>query len=439
MAETLGSGNVCTKLERIAELARQHPERVFTSLGHFIDAELLHEAYRRTRKDGATGVDGRTAAEYAQTLDANLAALLEHLKSGSYRAPPVRRVEIPKASGGTRALGIPTFEDKVLQRAVAMVLGAIYEQDFLDCSYGFRPGRSAHDALETLWKELMNVGEGWVLEVDIESFFDSVDHAHLRGFLDTRVTDGVLRRVIHKWLKAGVMREGAYERTERGTPQGGVISPLLANVYLHHVMDQWFETEVKPRLLGRARLIRYADDLVIVFARQDDARRVWDVLAKRFAKYSLRLHPDKTRLLPFGPGPRERGERAFDFLGFTHHWGVSRKGNPVVQRRTAGVRLSRALERVRTWCRQHRHDSIRDQHQKLRAVLLGHYGYYGITGNGEALERFWHAVRRAWFKWLSRRSQRRRDWEWYVELLQRFPLPRPRIVHSAMRSATSTT
>ncbi len=278
-----------------------------------------------------------------------------------------------------------------------------------------------------------------MLEVDIESFFDTVDHRHLRSFLDERVTDGVLRRVVHKWLKAGVMRDGTYQRSESGTPQGGVISPLLANVYLHHVMDVWFEAEVKPRLKGRARLIRYADDFVIVFARQDDARRVWDVLSKRFAKYGLRVHPDKTRLLPFGPGRGERGGRTFDFLGFTHHWCVSHKGTPVVRRRTASVRLTRSLERVRQWCRRHRHWRVQEQHRVVRAVLLGHYGYYGITGNAWMLERFWKEVRRAWYKWLSRRSQRKRGWDWYVRLLQRFPLPRPRIVHSALRSAKSTT
>jgi RNA-directed DNA polymerase len=439
MPETLSSESVCTRLERIAEMARKHPERVFTSLGHVIDLEFLHEAHRRTRKDGATGVDGRTAAEYGEELDPNLASLLDRLKTGNYRAPPVRGVEIPKASGGTRAIGIPTFEDKVLQRAVAMVLGSIYEQDFLDCSYGFRPGRSAHDALDALWKELMNVGEGWVLEVDIESFFDTVDHRQLRSFLDERVTDGVLRRVIHKWLKAGVMREGVHRHSERGTPQGGVISPLLANVYLHHVLDVWFETVVKPRLNGRARLFRYADDVLIVFAREDDARRVWSVLPKRFAKYGLRVHPDKTRLLPFGPGRGARGERTFDFLGFTHLWGVSLEGAPIVRRKTASPRLSRALGRVRAWCRRNRHRPVRDQHRALCAMLLGHYGYYGITGNGGMLERFEYQVRLAWFKWLSRRSHRKHDWEWYAALLRRFPLPRPRIVHSVYRAANSMT
>jgi len=261
MSETLSSGDVCTKLQRIAEMAREHPERVFRSIHHVIDIAWLREAYRRTRKDGAAGVDGQTAAEYAANLEGNLQSLLDRFKSGSYRAPPVRRVHIPKGDGRkTRPIGIPTFEDKVLQRAVTMAVTAIYEQDFVDGSYGFRPSRSAHDALQALRSELMSLRGGWVLEVDVVSFFDTLDHGHLRRFLDRRVTDGVLRRVIHKWLHAGVLEQGQLSYPEAGSPQGGVISPLLANIYLHEVLDVWFEREVRPRLQGRGRLIRYADD-----------------------------------------------------------------------------------------------------------------------------------------------------------------------------------
>src|SRR6202049_1321557 len=299
MAETSGSITVSTKLERIAKLAREIPQAAFTTLAHHIDIDWLKEAYRRTRKDGATGVDGQSAEDYAANLEDNLRSLLERAKSGTYRAPPVRRVHIPKSGGQTRPIGIPTFEDKVLQRAVAMVLEAIYEQDFLDCSYGFRPGRSAHQALNNLWHELMKMGGGWVYEVDIQSFFDELDHGQLRSFLDRRVRDGVLRRTTDKWLKAGVMEEGRRSYPEAGTPQGGVISPLLANVYLHEVLDTWFEREVRPRLRGQACLLRYADDFVVVFAMEQDASRVAAVLAKRFARFGLRLHPDQTRLIPF--------------------------------------------------------------------------------------------------------------------------------------------
>ena len=261
MSETLGPQSVSTRLRRIAELARQMPGAALTTLSHNIDLDLLREAYRRTRKDGATGVDEVTAEEYAKTLDENLASLLERFKSGTYWAPPVRRVHIPKGDGTkTRPIGIPTFEDKVLQRAVAMVMEAVYEQDFLNCSWGFRPGRSAHGALDALREGLKQMNGGWVIDVDIERFFDTLDHGQLRQMLDQRVRDGVLRRMIDKWLKAGVLEEGAIHYPEGGTPQGGVISPLLANIYLHHVLDTWFESMAKPALRGEAFLVRYADD-----------------------------------------------------------------------------------------------------------------------------------------------------------------------------------
>lgn len=261
MAGTPIPESVSTRLQRIAELAREDPERAFLSLAHHIDVELLREAYRRTRKSGAPGVDGRTAAQYAEDLEENLQSLLNRFRSGSYKAPPVRRAHIPKGDGQqTRPIGIPTFEDKILQRAVAMVLEAVYEQDFLDSSYGFRPNRSAHQALADLWLRLTEMGGGWVVEVDIQSFYDSLDHSQLRSFLDRRVRDGVLRRSIDKWLRAGVLEEGELSHPQAGTPQGGVISPLLSNLYLHEVLDQWFEREVQPRLQGRSWLIRYADD-----------------------------------------------------------------------------------------------------------------------------------------------------------------------------------
>jgi group II intron reverse transcriptase/maturase len=326
-----------------------------------------------------------------------------------------------------------------------MALEPVYEQDFLPCSYGFRPGRSAHQAIEHLWKVLMDVNGGWVLEADIESFFDSVDHGELREILRQRVRDGVLIRLIGKWLKAGVMEEGSVYRPKAGTPQGGVISPLLANIYLHEVLDVWFEQVVKPRLRGGAHLIRYADDFVIVFGREDDARKVLDVLPKRFGKYGLRLHPEKTRLVPFRRPPKgdhptgdfQRPE-TFELLGFTHHWGRSQRGTWVVQRKTASSRFSRAMRQIARWCRAHRHDPIHEQHRALSLKLRGHDAYYGITGNISALQRLRYCVGRVWYKWLSRRSYKaRRSWEWMLQLLQRFPLPPPRVVHSALRRAAS--
>lgn len=439
MSRTPNLGSISTRLRRIAHLAREDPERSFLTLNHYIDEHWLMEAYSRTRKDGAVGVDGQTAQQYEEDLADNLRSLLDRFKSGLYRAPPVRRAYIPKGAGSqTRPIGIPTFEDKVLQRAVAMVLEAIYEQDFLDCSYGFRPDRSAHDALGVLWRELTGMGGGWVLEVDIQSFFDELDRGHLRSFLAKRVRDGVICRAIGKWLQAGVLEEGRVRHPETGTPQGGVISPVLSNIYLHEVVDRWFEEEVKPRLHGQAVLVRYADDLVIAFADEHDARRVAEVLPKRLERFGLRLHPEKTRLVPFRR-PRwgsqsSRAERpgSFDFLGLTHYWGKGRKpGSWVLMRKTAASRLTRSMSQARRWCRRWRHEPVARQRRQLSRLLRGHYAYYGITGNYRALHNFHRQVTREWRKWLDRRSQKRSmPWERFQRLLQHHPLSRPRIVHS---------
>jgi group II intron reverse transcriptase/maturase len=409
-----------------------------TTLAHHIDIVWLHEAYRRTRKDGATGVDRQTAEEYAMNLEDNLRALLDRAKSGRYRAPPVRRVHIAKGSGAeTRPIGIPTFEDKVLQRAVAMVLEAVYEQEFLDCSYGFRPGRSAHHALQTLQHQALRTAGGWVLEIDVRKFFDAMDHRHIREILRRRVLDGVLLRLIDKWLNAGVLEDGGITYPDSGSPQGGVVSPIIANIYLHEVLDTWFEREAKPRLSGRATLVRYADDAVLLFEREQDALKVMAALPKRFGKYGLTLHPEKTRIVEFRRPDRRahlvregaaRRPGVFDFLGFTHFWGKSRLGKWLVMRSTAKDRFRRALARVADWCRKHRHDDLREQQQALAQKLRGHFGYFGIIGNYEALDRFLYEVRRAWQRWLNRRSQRARmNWERMQKLLERYPLPRPRI------------
>jgi RNA-directed DNA polymerase len=446
MAGASEPGTVSTRQQRIAELAKQNKQMGFTSLNHHLSQSWLLEAFWSTRRDGAPGVDGQTAADYEANLVANLNSLLERAKSGTYQAPPVRRVHIPKGSDPkeTRPIGIPTLEDKVLQRAVVMALEPIYEQDFYPCSYGFRPGRSAHQALEDLWRQTMDLGGGWVLEVDIRKFFDTLDHAHLRELLKRRVCDGVLLRLVGKWLNAGVWEEGAVTYPTTGSPQGGVISPLLANIYLHYVLDEWWYKEVMPRLKGRAFLIRYADDFVIGCEYESDAKRVMEVLPKRFGKYGLTIHPDKTRLVPFGrPGKRvgqgepESKDRpgTFDFLGFTHHWGESRKGKQVVMRRTAASRIRRFAKAIAEWCRRNRHRPIKEQHQKLGQKLLGHYGYYGLTGNYDLLDRVKQIAERAWRKWLDRRGWRARfRWDDLGELLGRMPLPAPRVVHSVYRS-----
>ena len=336
MTETQSSQDVSTKLERIAKLAKDKPGVSLLTLAHHIDVNWLREAYRRTRKDGARGVDGQSAEQYAAQLEDNLRTLLDRAKSGQYRAPPVRRVHIPKGDGEeTRPIGIPTFEDKVLQRAVAMVIGEIYEQEFYDFSYGFRPGRSAHQALQAIQNTSWRMKGGWLVEVDIKKFFDTVDHSHLREILRRRIGDGVLLRLIGKWLNAGVI-EGlvlSYPDDE-GTPQGGVISPLLANIYLHTVLDEWFAKDIRPTFAREAAMVRYADDFVVLFESKQDAERFLAVLPERFGKYGLTLHPDKTRMVPFQRPDRvdddEDGPGTFDLLGFTHFWAVSRNGNWIV-------------------------------------------------------------------------------------------------------------
>lgn len=443
MTRTSNLDSISTQQQRIAELAKEDPNRVLTSLAHHIDVDWLHEAYRRTRKDGAVGVDGETAEVYATKLEENLRSLLDRAKSGRYRAPPVRRVHIPKGDGMTRPLGIPTFEDKILQRAVLMVLEPLYEQDFLDCSYGFRPRRSAHQALHALRETLIRRRGGWVLEVDVSKFFDTLEHSRLREILRNRVCDGVLLRLIGKWLNAGVLEAGTVLRSESGTPQGGVISPLLANIYLHEVLDVWFERVVKPRMRGQAHFVRFADDFVMVFDQEDDARRVLAILPKRFGKFGLTLHPEKTRLVPFqrppaadlSTGESRAGKRGtFDLLGFTHYWARSRSGYWVIKLKTAKSRLSRAIRRISDWCRTHRHLPLKKQQETLTQKLLGHCEYYGLTGNSQALERFRTGLLWAWRKWLNRRSHHARmNWERFNRMMVEYPIPPATAVHSSCR------
>jgi group II intron reverse transcriptase/maturase len=430
--------DISTRLRQIAKQAREAPDMAFTTLAHHLDYALLLEAYRRTRKGGAAGVDGTTAEEYATNLEGNLRSLLDRAKAGTYRARPVRRVHIPKGDGAqTRPIGIPTFEDKVLQRAVAMILEAVYEQDFCAFSFGFRPGRSAHQALETLRSGIMGMQGSWILDVDIRKFFDTVDHEHLRTILRRRVRDGVLLRLIGKWLNAGVLEGLELSYPGTGTPQGGVISPLLANIFLHDVVDTWFARDVRHRLRGRVLLVRYADDMVFAFEREDEARRVLDVLPKRLGKHGLTLHPEKTRMVAFRRPPKAMAAwgpdwprpGTFDFLGFTHYWGRSRAANWVMKWRTAKDRFSRALRRIREWCREHLHDPLPLQQQALASKLRGHYAYFGVTFNFESLKRLYYLTRSTWWRWLNRRSHARVTWDRMTGILERLPLPEPRIVH----------
>jgi RNA-directed DNA polymerase len=411
-----------------------------TSLSYHIDLEFMQEAYRRTRKNGAPGVDGQSFKDFEESLDENLTKLIDEAKSGLYRAPPVRRVQIPKGDGKqTRPIGIPTLRDKVLQRAVTMLLEQVYEQDFLDLSYGFRPRRSAHNALDSLWHGTMMLGGGWVLDADIKGFFDTLDHRIIQELLRKRVRDGVLTRLVGKWLNAGVMEDGAVSYPKRGTPQGGVISPLLANIYLHYAVDIWWQKEVYPSLRGDGVLVRYADDFVVVFQYREDALRVLEALRQRLSAFGLELHPDKTRLVQFRRPPRRKDHEplkgrpgSFDFLGFTHYWGQSRKGKAVLKRKTASSRINRTLKRLNVWLSRHRHKPVRWQHERLILSLRGHYAYFGIIGNYHSLNRLLHEVERLWRKWLSRRSRKgKKTWDVFSHFLQIHPLPRPRIYHAS--------
>lgn len=422
--------SISSKLQRIATVARTHPGVPLRALAHHIDRPWLAAAFASLRTTAAAGIDGVSTAQYAQNLEDNLQSLLDRAKSGTYQAPPVRRVQIPKGDGRLRPLGIPTVEDKLLQQAVKMLLEPVYEQEFYSFSYGFRPGRSAHDAIDHLDQVLHRMGGGWVLDADIASFFEELDHAKLREILAQRVCDGTIVRLVGKWLRAGVLEGGIVHRRRQGTPQGGVISPLLANIYLHTVLDRWWVEEVLPRLSGEAHLIRYADDFVMVFANESDARRVREVLPQRFARFGLRLHPDKTRLLRFQKpmGSGGGSPETFEFLGFLHYWRRNRRGGWTVNRKTSGKSFGRSLQRVKEWVRRHRHRPIVEQARHLRRVLQGHYQYFGITGNSRALARFREEVRQVWRKWLSRRSQRGwMSWERFARLSHLFPLPLPRL------------
>ena len=420
------------ELARVAELARQSPTMALRSLAHLIDEAALRRAFERLRKDAAVGVDGLTKEQYGQELEARLGDLRERLRTKRYRHQPIRRVHIPKAPGKTRPIGISTIEDKIVQGALREILEVVYEQDFLACSYGFRPGRGAHDALRELNRIAWTGEVNWIFEADIESFFDSIDHTMLMEILQQRVSDGSLLRLVGKCLHVGVLDGEQYEEPDAGTAQGSILSPLLGNIYLHHVLDTWFERDVKPRLGGRATLIRYADDFVIGFEREDDARRVMEVIAKRMSRFGLRLHPDKTRLVPFTKPPRDqrggKGPATFDFLGFTLHWRRSHRGGWALGMKTRRSRLARAITALYDWCRRHRHEPIATQHRALCRKLEGHYAYFGVNGNHRSLSRMWVHARVAWHKWLGRRSQRSRmTVDRMTNLLRRYPLPQAKL------------
>lgn len=433
MTNALTLENMSPKLLKVAERARQEPNGQFHSLAHLIDVAALERAFKRQRDDAAVGVDGVTKEQYGQDLEYNLKGLHERLRTKRYRHQLIRRVHIPKEQGKTRPIGISCFEDKLVQDSLREVLGAVYEQDFLDCSYGFRPRRSPHDAIRVLDRIAYRGELSWILVADIKSFFDSIDYHMLQEMLQKRIPDGSIRRLVGKCLHVGVLDGDDLSMPEYGTAQGSVLSPLLGNIYLHYVLDRWFEEDVKPCLSGRAYLIRYADDFVISFKHKEDAQRVLDVLGKRLGKFNLNLHPEKTRLVPF-KRPRKgqkkgKGSGNFDFLGFTLYWRRTRRGRWGMACKTRHARLRRAINAVYDWCRRHRHLKVPEQHASLARRIQGHLNYFGVNGNSKCLALLIYHAERAWYKWLCRRSQRTRlNWKRFEDLLRDYPLPKPRII-----------
>jgi group II intron reverse transcriptase/maturase len=425
-------------LSSLANKAKEEKDVAFSSIAHLMDVELLRESHKQLRKQASAGVDGVTWREYDDGLEGKLRQLHERLRNKTYRARPARRVLIPKDNGKERPIGVAAHEDKIVQRATVTLLSCIYEQDFLDCSYGFRPQRSAHDALDATFRMLQHGKANWILDADIASFFDELDRKWLMEFLQHRVRDGSILRLIAKWLHAGVLEGERRTNTGEGSVQGAVISPLLANLYLHYVLDLWIEKVVKPRSRGAVQLIRYCDDFIIGFENKEDAEQVNEALKARLSKFGLRLNEEKTRLISFGRkawqdwknkgGPKPP---TFNFLGLTHACGTSLKGRFLVQRTTMSKRMHNAVRRVADWCRDHRHLDIQEQCAHLNRVLRGHFNYYGVSGNRPQIRAFHYWVMCTWRKWLRRRSHRARklNWDAFNELLRRHRLVQPRITH----------
>ena len=426
-----------TQIDRLSELAKEDPKRQFYSIAHMITFGALYAAFRGLRKKASAGVDGVTYEEYERNVAGNIQTLHERLRNGKYQAQPLRRVYILKENGKQRPISIPALEDKIVQKAMVEILNAIYEQDFLDCSYGFRPGRGQHQALDEMGRVICTRPTGWILEIDVTAYFDSIVREQLMEMIEKRVRDGSVLCLIRKWIQVGVIEEGRLLLSETGTGQGQTISPLLANIYLHHVLDEWFENEVKPRLRGEAHEIRFADDAVLCFQYKKDADKVMEVLPKRFAKYGLTIHPEKTRLVEFGRCAEEDAKRqgkkpaTFDFLGFTYVCARSRRGKFTVHVRTMKKRFRRGLKAIAEWCQENRHRPVGEQQKILNAKLRGHYQYYGRPTNYRSIWQFYQEVRHIWRKWLSRRTRGNgMTVETFVGLLREHPLLLPRILHS---------
>jgi group II intron reverse transcriptase/maturase len=426
--------SVYPQLRKVQEKARASKKEQFTSLAHYLKVPLLEGAFRRLDAKASPGIDGVKKKKYGQNIKENLCGLHESLKTMSYRASPVKRVWIDKAGGGKRPLGLPTTEDKIVQWAVVEILNCIYEEDFLGCSYGFRPGRNQHQALRALQTVLQKGRVNWVLDADLSKFFDSIDHKELMAVIEHRVKDRNILRLIGKWLSAGIVEiDGRRVRTKVGTPQGGVISPLLANIFLHHVLDTFVYDWRQKKAIGEVYIVRYADDFVICFEREDDAHVLLKTLTERFSSYKLTLNPDKTHLVRFGRqsgGPGGGKSGTFDFLGFTHIAGKDRYGRYLAQRRTSRNSFRKSVKAVHEWCKVNRHQPVSWQYRELSLKLRGHYEYYGIRGNYDALSRFRQRVWELWRQALMRRSQKVNHNRLYALTVETFKLPLPRITHS---------
>jgi len=429
------SVSVQTSLQAIAKKASEQPGYRFRNLFGMLNEEMLKDSWQDIRKDAACGVDGVSAKEYEQNLDEHIHQLVEDLKRKRYRAKHVLRRYIPKGNGKFRPLGIPATQDKLLQLAVKRLLEAIFEQDFLPSSYGYRPGVGALDAVDKLTVKLQFGKYNYVVEADIKGFFDNLDHDWLLKMLAERVDDKALLWLIGKWLKAGVLdTDGQTLHPETGTPQGGIISPILANVYLHFALDLWFQKVVVPLCRGKAFLMRFADDFVCVFEREEDARRFFDVLGKRLGKFGLELSAEKTQIIPFSPNLTP-GKTAFDFLSFEFRWGKDRKGKPHVKRRTARKSLRNSKKRFTQWCRDNRHRRLPDLFKALNAKLRGYYNYFGVHGNSLSLNAFYFHAVRTLMKFLNRRSQRKSyNWVGFKQLMEQFGIAKPHIVGRPKRA-----
>jgi RNA-directed DNA polymerase len=420
-----------TKLARIAERAKSQPGERFTSLMHLVNEEFLESSHRYLARNRAAGVDGLTKEEYGQNLKHNIEGLVERLKQKSYRPQPVKRVYIPKpGSDKKRPLGIPAYEDKLVQSALVRVLNCIYEQDFENLSFGFRPGRSAHDALKALNYVINKKNVNYVVDADIKGFFDHVDHEWLMKFLGHRIADPNILRLIRRFLKAGVMEQGIREESKEGTPQGGVISPLLANIYLHYVLDLWFMRIVRKHLKGKAYMVRYADDFVCCFEYEEDAGRFYKALKERLKKFNLEIAEEKSKIIRFSrtglmSGEGEQG--TFNFLGFTHYLGRNRQGAPRVKRKTNSNKFRGSLQRVKEWLKSRCSLRKTELMNELKRKIEGYYRYYGVTDNYYMLETFRRRVYRLLFIALNRRSQRRIYWDVFNRFVEWNPLPKPRI------------